>query len=94
MSIEVRIPAVLRKHVGDARSVEGRAGPLRQVLEDLAQRYPGLGDEVFTSDGQLHRFMNVYVNDEDVRYVEGLETRIAEGDVVSILPAVAGGSTG
>lgn len=92
MAIEVRVPAVLRKHVEDRRTLDGEPGALRELLKDLANRYPGLGQEVFTEGGQLHRFINVYVNDEDVRYLEGLDTKISEGDVVSILPAVAGGA--
>lgn len=94
MSIEVRVPAVLRKHVDEARTLDAEPGFLRDLLKDLSGRYPALGQEVFTEDGQLHRFINVYVNDEDVRYLEGLDTKISEGDVVSILPAVAGGSAG
>jgi molybdopterin converting factor small subunit len=61
------------------------------VLNELAGRYPALGEQVMSHEGDLHRFVNVYVNDEDVRYLAGLKTQIDEGDVVSILPAVAGG---
>lgn len=91
MSVEVRVPAVLRKHVGGERKVEGEAGTLREVLEGLSAMHPGLGPEIFEEDGNLRRFVNVYVNDEDVRYLDGLDTKVAEGDVVAILPAVAGG---
>jgi molybdopterin synthase sulfur carrier subunit len=93
MQVEVRMPAVLRRHVGGKRSVPGTTGSLREVLSDLASRYPGVAEQILGEGGELHRFVNVYLNDEDVRYLEGgLDTEVAEGDVVSILPAVAGGS--
>jgi MoaD family protein len=82
---------VLRKHVGGASKVDGPTGRLRDVLEQLAEKYPGLNEQVFSEAGQLHRFLNVYLNDEDVRFLEGLETKVEEGDVIAILPAVAGG---
>lgn len=92
MVVKVKIPPVLRKHVGGDKAVAGESGALRDVLASVGDRYPGLNDELFGEDGRLHRFVNVYLNDEDVRYLEGLETKVADGDVVSILPAVAGGS--
>ncbi|MGH2706768.1 MAG: MoaD/ThiS family protein [Actinomycetota bacterium] len=92
MSVEVRMPAVLRRHVGGERSVRATPGSLREVLSDLAGRYPGVGEQILGDEGELHRFVNVYLNDEDVRYLEaGLDAEVTEGDVVSILPAVAGG---
>jgi sulfur-carrier protein len=93
MSVKVNIPSVLRGAVGGSKSVEGESGPLRTILENLGDKYPELKEQVFDEDGELHRFVNVYVNDEDVRYLEGLDTKVAEGDVVAILPAVAGGDT-
>lgn len=92
MPVEIRIPAVLRNHVGGAKAVEANSGALREVLDDLSTRYPGIKDQVLTHDGVLNRFVNVYLNDEDVRYLDGLDTKVADDDVVSILPAVAGGS--
>lgn len=94
MPVEVRIPAVLRTHVGGAKAVEAPAGVLREVLSDLARRYPEMGRQVLDEDGTLHRFVNLYLNDEDVRYLDSLDTKVADGDVVSILPAVAGGAAG
>jgi MoaD family protein len=91
MPVEVRIPTVLRSHVGGAPVVEGPTGVLRDLLAGLGAKYPGLAEQIFADGGELHRFVNVYVNDEDVRYVEGLDTKVTDGDVVSILPAVAGG---
>ena len=93
MTVKVNIPAVLRSAVGGSKSLEGQAGPLRKVLEGLSEQYPALKEQVFGPDGGMHRFVNVYVNDEDVRYLEeGMDTPVEDGDVVAILPAVAGGS--
>lgn len=91
MPVKVNIPAVLRSAVGGSKYVEGQAGAIRDVLAGLGEQYPGLKDQVFGQDGGLHKFVNVYVNDEDVRYLDGLDTKVDEGDVVAILPAVAGG---
>ena len=93
MSVRVKLPTILRKHTDGEGVVEGRGGTLREVLSDLEQRYPGLTRSVVGEDGGLHRFVNVYVNNEDVRYLGSLETEVGEGDTVSILPAVAGGWT-
>jgi sulfur-carrier protein len=92
MTVRVNIPAVLRAAVGGSKSVDGEAGPLRKVLEGLSEKYPALKEQVFDADGGMHRFVNVYVNDEDVRYLEGMDTPVEDGDVVAILPAVAGGT--
>lgn len=94
MPVEIRIPAMLRTHVGGSKFVEGRPGPLRDLLKDLSEKYPGLRDQFFSGNGDLHRFVNIYVNDEDVRYLNSLDTQVSEGDVVAILPAVAGGDAG
>ena len=92
MSVKVNIPAVLRSAVGGSKSIEGESGQLRDVLAGLGERYPALKEQVFGPDGGLHKFVNVYINDEDVRYLEGLDTKVADGDTLAILPAVAGGS--
>ena len=91
MSVEVKIPTILRQQTGGEARLSGEGSTLREVLEDLEARHPGLLARVVSEDGSLHRFVNVYVNDEDVRYLGALETEVADGDVVSILPAVAGG---
>lgn len=91
MPVEVRIPAVLRNHVSGAKAVSAASGNLRDVLAEIGGRFPGLKDQLLGEDGGLNRFVNVYLNDEDVRYLEGLDTKVAEDDVLSILPAVAGG---
>ena len=91
MSVTVKLPTILRKHAGGEAKVPAAGGTLSAVLSDLESRYPGITKNVLSDDGGLHRFINVYVNDEDVRYLGSLETAVSEGDVVSILPAVAGG---
>lgn len=91
MSIEVRVPTVLRKHTEGAKQVTAEGGTLRELVDDLGGRYPGLRDALLDDDGSLRRFVQTYVNDEDVRFLGGIETPLAEGDEVSILPAVAGG---
>ena len=92
MSIEVRIPTVLRKHTDGEKKVSGSGATLRELVTDLQSRNAGLAEAIVGADGNLHRFINVYVNDEDVRYLGGIETPLEDGDTVSILPAVAGGS--
>jgi sulfur-carrier protein len=92
MAVTVKIPTILRDHVGGARAVRAEGGrTLGELLGDLESRYPGLSGRIVTSEGRLHRFVNLYLNDEDVRYLGSLETPVSEGDTVAILPAVAGG---
>lgn len=91
MGIEVRVPTVLRKHTDGERRVSGDADHLRGLINDIGDRHDGLRNALIADDGSLHRFINVYVNDEDVRFIDGIDTPLSDGDVVSILPAVAGG---
>ncbi|MHB8594429.1 MAG: ubiquitin-like small modifier protein 1 [Acidimicrobiales bacterium] len=91
MPVEVRLPTVLRQHAGGQSNVTADGSTIGEVLAELVVRYPGMGGQVLTEDGTLHRFVNVYVNDDDVRYLDQLETKVTDGDTVSILPAVAGG---
>ena len=91
MAVTVKVPTLLRPRVGGEPSVEAQGATLREVLDDLDRRYPGFRDGIVAEDGGLHRFINLYVNNEDVRYLGSLEAEISEGDTVSILPAVAGG---
>ena len=91
MSVQVKLPTILRKHAGGEPRVDAEGSTLRELLADLEAHYPGITKNVVTEDGGLHRFVNVYVNDEDVRYLGSLETAVVQGDTVSILPAVAGG---
>jgi molybdopterin synthase sulfur carrier subunit len=87
MAIEVRIPTILRTHTGGNKTVEGSGA----TLGDLDSQHPGLKNRLVTEEGKLHRFVNVYVNDEDVRFTGALDTEVKDGDSVTILPAVAGG---
>ena len=91
MAIAVRVPTVLRKHTGGAKQVSAEGSTLGELVADLGRQYPGLRDALLGDDGQLRRFVQTYVNDEDVRFLGGIETPLADGDSVAILPAVAGG---
>ncbi|HSL12557.1 MAG TPA: ubiquitin-like small modifier protein 1 [Actinomycetota bacterium] len=92
MAVTVKLPTILRKHAGGEAKVDAEGATLRELLTNLEATYPGITKNVLADDGGLHRFINVYVNDEDVRYLGSLETELNEGDTVSVLPAVAGGS--
>ncbi len=91
MAIDVRVPTILRSYTDGQRSVQGTGDNLADLLTDLDTRHPGLRARLITEEGGLHRFVNVYVNDEDVRFLGALEAKLADGDTVTILPAVAGG---
>jgi MoaD family protein len=91
MAVEVRMPTILRKYTAGEKAVQGSGGTVREVIEDLESRYPGVRTAVVTDGGDLHRFINMYLNDEDIRFIGSLETPVSDGDVISILPAVAGG---
>lgn len=87
----VFIPAVLRPNVGGAKSLELDGGSIRDVVGALVEQHPSLESQLLTDDGELNRFVNVYVNGQDVRYLSGLATAVADRDEVRILPAMAGG---
>jgi molybdopterin synthase sulfur carrier subunit len=87
----VYIPAVLRQNVGGAKSLELDGDSIRGVVEALVAKHPALGSQLLTEDGQLNRFVNVYVNGQDVRYLAGLDTPVGPADEVRLLPAMAGG---
>jgi molybdopterin synthase sulfur carrier subunit len=88
---DVRLPTVLRPHAQGQSNVVVPGDTVGEILRALVVGYPGMEGQVLTADGTLHRFVNVYLNDDDVRYLEGLDTKVADGDTLSILPAVAGG---
>jgi molybdopterin synthase sulfur carrier subunit len=92
MAVTVRIPTVLRKHTGGEAVVQGDGETIAALLEDLRSRHAGLADAITTADGALAGFINVYLNDEDIRYLDGADTALRDGDELSLLPAVAGGS--
>jgi molybdopterin synthase sulfur carrier subunit len=89
--VEVRLPNQLRDATNGQATVAAGGGTVAEVLADLTARYPGLAGRIITDGGALHKFVNVYVNDDDVRYLDKLETKVGDGDEISILPAVAGG---
>lgn len=93
MPVEVRLPTLLRPAAGGASSVNVEGDTVGDVLRALERAHPSLAGQVLTSDGSLHRFVNVYLDDDDVRYLDRLDTKVADGAVVSILPAVAGGES-
>ena len=90
MAIEVRIPTILRTYTGGAKAVEGSGATLDELLANLDKEHGGLRDRLVDGE-KLRRFVNVYLNDEDVRFLGGLETPVKDGDTVTVLPAVAGG---
>jgi molybdopterin synthase sulfur carrier subunit len=91
MTIEARIPTILRNYTDGEKSVEGTGDTLADLFVDLDSRHEGIRARLVGEDGSLQRFVNVYLNDEDVRFLGGAETPLSDGDVVTILPAVAGG---
>ena len=91
MAIAVEIPTILRTYTDGAKSVDGDGATLAELVANLDSRHPGLAERLMDAGG-LRRFVNVYLNDEDVRFLDGLETSLSDGDIVTILPAVAGGS--
>lgn len=92
MSAVVRIPTVLRPAMGGATQVEVDGSTVGEVLNALVERFPGARAQVLADDGSLHRFLNVYVNDDDVRYIGGVDAPVADRDEITLLPAVAGGA--
>jgi molybdopterin converting factor small subunit len=89
--VEVRLPTVLRQHAAGQSSVKANGATIGEVFEDLVRQFPLLAGQVITEDGSLHKFVNVYRNDDDVRFLDKLATPVEDADVVTILPAVAGG---
>ncbi|HEX2175356.1 MAG TPA: MoaD family protein [Nocardioidaceae bacterium] len=90
MAIEVRVPTILRTYTGGEKAVSAKGDSLGAVIDDLETNHPGMKERLVEGD-DLRRFINVYVNDEDVRFTGGLQTTLSDGDAVVILPAVAGG---
>ncbi|WP_415952038.1 MoaD/ThiS family protein [Streptomyces sp. KLOTTS4A1] len=91
MAIEVRIPTILRTYTDGEKAVHGAGETLAELFSDLESRHSGIEARI-VDEGRLRRFVNVYLNDEDVRFLDGISTKLADGDSVTILPAVAGGS--
>jgi molybdopterin synthase sulfur carrier subunit len=91
MAVKVRIPTPLLSLTGGKNEVEAEGTTLKELIEDLERRYPGLKERLYDEEGNLRRFINFFVNDEDIRFLQGEETPLKDGDVVSIVPAIAGG---
>ncbi|TDQ44577.1 MoaD/ThiS family protein [Actinorugispora endophytica] len=91
MAIEVRIPTILRNLTDGAKTVEGEGATIAELITHLDKNHPGIGARLVEND-QLRRFVNVYLNDEDVRFLGGIDAPVSDGDTVTVLPAVAGGA--
>ena len=91
MSISVRIPTILRSYTGGAPEVSAEPGTLREVISRLDAAYPGISGRLLDESGELRGFVNIYVGEEDVRFLDGLKTQLKSGDQISIVPAIAGG---
>ncbi|MBI2857186.1 MAG: MoaD family protein [Chloroflexi bacterium] len=91
MSVEVRVPSLMRKLVNGEKTVPASGGTVGQLLDDLESRYPGFRERIIGADRSLNQFVAIYLNDEDIRFMKELDTVVKDGDVLSILPAVAGG---
>jgi molybdopterin synthase sulfur carrier subunit len=91
MAVEVRLPNMLRPQAGGQATVKAEGATLREVLDDLARQYPGLRPSLFTAEGDMHRHLNVFVNDDDARYLGRLDAKVGADDTVTLMPAVAGG---
>jgi molybdopterin synthase sulfur carrier subunit len=91
MTVKVRIPTPLRKLTAEKAEVETGGGTIREIVDDLEKQFPGFKERMCDDNGELRRFVNVYVGEEDIRFLDGLDTKIPEGELVSIIPAVAGG---
>lgn len=91
MAVEIKVPFLLQRMVGGVKTVKADGNTISQVLDNLDKNYPGFKGRLITSEGKLHPFVNLYLNEEDIRFLKELNTEVSDGDVLSILPAVAGG---
>jgi molybdopterin synthase sulfur carrier subunit len=91
MTVEIRLPTLLRTHADGAATVSASGATVGEVFAELVERHPALLGQLVDESGNLHKFVNVYVNDDDIRYLDQLDTKVGDGDDISILPAVAGG---
>lgn len=91
LKITIRIPPPLRRFTGGAEIFETSAGNLPELVDNMEQKYPGIKKSLLSPDGKLHRFVNVYVNDEDIRFLGGMEYSFKEGDEILLIPSIAGG---
>ena len=91
MAVTVRLPTIMRSNAGGQSEISAEGETIGEVIDDVVRQFPGTATHLRAPDGGVHRFVNVYLNDEDVRYLGKLDTKVGEGDTVSIVPAVAGG---
>ncbi len=91
MSVDVRVPTVLRTATGGAAIVQASGATVGEVVDDLVGQFPGLRAQVLAEDGNLHRHLNVFLNDDDIRYIGKLDAKVADDDTITLMPAVAGG---
>jgi molybdopterin synthase sulfur carrier subunit len=91
VAVTVRLPTIMRANAGGQSEISAQGSTIGEVIDDIVLQFPGTANHLKAPDGGVHRFVNVYLNDEDVRYLGKLDTAVADGDTVSIIPAVAGG---
>ena len=91
MAVTVRLPTIMRSNAGGQSEISAEGETIGEVIDDVVRQFPGTATHLRAPDGGVHRFVNVYLNDEDVRYIGKLDTKVSDGDTVSIVPAVAGG---
>jgi len=91
LSVQVHVTSVIQKAVDGQRQIAADGSTVAELIENIESRYPGFRSQIMDPQGQLHRFVNIYLNDEDIRYLGGADTALKDGDQVSILPALAGG---
>ncbi len=92
MAVNVRIPTPLRKLTGDKETVQANGATIQAIVDDLERQFPGLKERLCDERGELRRFVNIYLNDEDIRFAQGKATAVRDGDEISIIPAIAGGN--
>jgi MoaD family protein len=92
LPVDVRLPAVLRPAVGGQATIEAEGATVGEVFEDLIRQHPALRDQLLTPDGEIHRHLNIFLNDDDIRYLGKLDAKISDTDTLTLMPAVAGGS--
>ena len=91
MAVTISIPTALRQYAENNAGIALASGPVGQLLANLVEQHPQLGKQLYNEQGQLRSFVNIYVGDEDIRYLQGVETPVPDGETVSIIPAIAGG---
>lgn len=91
MAVTISIPTALRQYAGSNAAVQLASGSVAELLANLVEQYPQLGKQLYSEQGQLRSFVNIYVGDEDIRYLQGPDTQVPDGETISIIPAIAGG---